>query len=287
MAKPNVISLYSDLSTSQTVRSPAKLAAALAAGHAHRFSAAREHPELYTAPPPTRSPSTRAFSFPSHPSFTPNLSPAEVLRAGAFGGSYFRPIASSVRALVLLDAARELPPAWLEGGIKCEGTVYNPSLNKYGVKCGADLAEWEGSGWVTEIDPFGWFQWFCRFFAGRRCWDDDRQISRWEKVCGGKGRWRNNLIAKCVAAGAAFDDASVSPVVRQTLLHWGYELTASDFERYAKKVKKGARTSFIRGGVVVAPGGGGGSGSGSGRGGAAAAAPPKATGRKRGRGSED
>ena len=105
-------------------------------------------------------------------------------------------------------------------------------------------------------------RWYTRFWQGRRSWDDERQISRWSKVCGEKGRWRTNLIAKVVAAGAAFDDPKVSPVVRQTLLHWGYELTQADFVKYAKKVKAGAKTAFIKGGTVVAPQGAAGGGGG-------------------------
>jgi len=62
---------------------------------------------------------------------------------------------------------------------------------------------------------------YCKFFQGRRTPDDDRQVSRWNACAGTSGRWKSNLIAKCVAAGKRFDDASVSPVVRQTLQHWG------------------------------------------------------------------
>ena len=66
-------------------------------------------------------------------------------------------------------------------------------------------------------------------------------MSRWSGVCGEKGRWKSNLIAKVLAAGVAHDDASVSPVVRQTLLHWAYELTEADFGKGAGRViKKGA-----------------------------------------------
>jgi len=212
---------YGDGTESQTA-SPAKVKAAEAAGVLFRFSASRETPELFTGKAPSRDAASGRFSFPDAPGFTPNRSPEEVLRAGAFGGSYYRPIASGVRKRVLCDAARELPAAWTTGQVALAGLKYDPSKNKYGVKCGADLAEWEGSDWITELDPYGWFMWYTRFFQGRRSWDDARQISRWAKVCGDKGRWRTNLIAKVVAAGAAFDDAKVSPVVRQTLLHWGY-----------------------------------------------------------------
>ena len=81
---------------------------------------------------------------------------------------------------------------------------------------------------------------------------------------------------ECVSAGAAFDDARVSPVVRQTLQHWAYELTKPDHDAYAAKVRSGKSTSFV--GVVAAPakkrggagdggddGGGGGGGAGGGK----------------------
>lgn len=73
-------------------------------------------------------------------------------------------------------------------------------------------------------------------------------------IAGPRGRWKSNLIAKVVAAGAEYGDASVSPVVRQTLQHWAYQLTKTDFEAHAPAVIAGARTSFIPGGVVVAKG---------------------------------
>lgn len=80
---------------------------------------------------------------------------------------------------------------------------------------------WEESGWITEFDPYGWFQWYCRFCLGRRCSDDSRQISRALGVMGKKGRWRRNLINKIVARGGdlsnAVEDKSISPKVRQLL----------------------------------------------------------------------
>jgi len=153
------VSAFGDGTEAQTV-TPSKLAAAGAAGVLHRFTAARETPELYTATAaPARDAATGRFSFAGVPSFTPNRSPEEVLRAGAFGGAYYRPIASGVRKLVLCDAAKELPAAWTSGAVALNGPKYDPKRNKYGVKCGADLAEWESSGWITELDPLGWFQW--------------------------------------------------------------------------------------------------------------------------------
>lgn len=78
---------------------------------------------------------------------------------------------------------------------------------------------------------------FLRFYLGRRTEDDERQISRWKKCAGVKGRWRNNLIGKCVRSGCSFDNNAISPVVRQTLQHWGYRLSKADFEKGAKRVK--------------------------------------------------
>jgi hypothetical protein len=86
---------------------------------------------------------------------------------------------------------------------------------------------------------------YCRFFLGRRCNDDARQVSRWTKCAGEAGRWKRNLIAKCVRAGKSYDDFSVSPVVRQTLMHWAYELTEKDYDEYAAQVRQGKATSFI------------------------------------------
>jgi len=77
------------------------------------------------------------------------------------------------------------------------------------------------------------------FYAGRRLagGEDERQIARWNGVCGDKGRWKQNLIAKCLRDGKSYDDPTVSPVVRQTLLHWAYELQEADFRSGAKRVK--------------------------------------------------
>ena len=71
---------------------------------------------------------------------------------------------------------------------------YDKKINKYGVKCGSSLEAWESSGWIDKQDPYGWFQWYCRFYRGRRTKDDRRQIDRWLKLAGPKGRFRNRLL---------------------------------------------------------------------------------------------
>lgn len=97
--------------------------------------------------------------FADHPNFRPNLTPAEVIRLGSFGGTYFRPIYSSITKKHYTDEAwRELPPDWLEG-LNIPRTVssstYRTDVNKYREKCGQGLDEWESSGWITSVDPYG------------------------------------------------------------------------------------------------------------------------------------
>lgn len=80
---------------------------------------------------------------------------------------------------------------------------------------------------------------------GRRSEDDRRQIDRWNKICGPKGRWKRFLIGKIVQKGVAFDDPVASPVTRQTLLHWAYEINEKDFEQYAKQVRTAPRSVML------------------------------------------
>eukprot|EP00911_Craspedida_sp_UC1_P002783 UC1_evm4s2035 len=177
--------------------------------------------------------------FEDWPDFHPNLTPEEVLRAGSFGGTYFRPIYSSVtgETYSTADVIAEFPESWFEG-LKRKRYMrpsYDAKLNTYGVKCGGDLQMWEGSGWMSDTDPYGWFQWYCRFYLGRRTSDDKRQVSRGLKCFGPTGRWKSVLCNKIARAGAHYDDRSISPVIRQTLQHWGYRLTKQHYIAHCKK----------------------------------------------------
>ena len=165
--------------------------------------------------------------FKDRPEFKPNLTPAQVIRAGSWGGCYFNPIGGKpgVRGPCAIDP-KEHPKEWFDGlDVQMFASRrYNCQTNMYGVKAGQDQVYWEEHGWIDERDPRGWFQWYCRFFCGRRMDDDDRQIGRWKGVCGEKGRWKNNLINKILNADASFDDSRISPVVRQT---WWVLITTS------------------------------------------------------------
>ena len=99
-------------------------------------------------------------------------------------------------------------------------------MNKYGVKCRTSLRFWENKCWNNEIDPNGWFQWYFRYWLGRRPEDDKRQINRWKGIV---KRFRGKLVKTIKDVGSKFDDYSVLPKIRQILLHWGYELTEKDF----------------------------------------------------------
>lgn len=177
-----------------------------------------------------------ALYFSDYPSFRPNLTPRQILKMGSFGGTYFRPIHSSVTGVDYRNVHNEFPKSWFSGldikkmvtSEKCQ-----PEVNKYGVKAGSSLTDWESSGWIKKQDPYGWFQWYCRFYLGRRSADDERQVGRWQNYAGEKrGRWVKNLVGKIVKNNAHFDDEKISPVIRQGLQHWGYILTEKDYQKY-------------------------------------------------------
>lgn len=130
----------------------------------------------------------------------------------------------------------ELPDRWLEG-LDIDDMLrrphLDPSRNKFQVKAGQSLEDWEKAGWIRPLDPRGWFQWYYRFFLGRRSADDARQIGRWLKACGPAGRFRKALAVNVAAKGGGrWEDPKVNPVVRQTLWQWGYELTEADYRAY-------------------------------------------------------
>eukprot|EP01040_Poterioochromonas_malhamensis_P005635 gene5636-6055_t len=183
--------------------------------------------------------------FPDFPEFQPNLTPKEILQRGSFGGTYFRPIYSSITGKSYDEMWREFPTDWFDGlniNEQVSSATYRDEVNLYKVFCGSELKLWEESGWITEIDPYGWFQWYCRFYLGRRCSDDHRQISRALGVMGVNGRWKKNLINKCLSSGKtteeAVDDHTIAPKIRQLLQHWGYRLTAQDLIQSNPQKKK-------------------------------------------------
>ena len=200
-----------------------------------------------TKPLPTRDPSDHTLIFSDFPHFRPNLTPKEILDFGSFGGTYFRPIYSSETGRNHENEWNDLPEEWFKSlpAKKYKASRYDDSVNKYGVSCGGDLYMWESNGWIRGIDPYGWFQWYCRFYLGRRCSDDSRQISRGLGVFGETGRWKRNLVNQCLDRVQnlkdekqllqVWKDHSISPKIRQLLQHWGYQITLQDIVCSARK----------------------------------------------------
>ena len=172
----------------------------------------------------------QAIVFPDYPAFTPNVTPREMFQMRVFGGSYWRTIDSAVTGQRYQNVYINYPClVGLDRNLLAQERPDNKS-NRYEVAAGASLQEWEASGWIAAQDPYGWVEWYCRFYGGRRSPDDARQIDRWQKFAGPhSGRFRTNLINKIKKTGGNIHDYSISPVIRQGLLQWGYELTISDY----------------------------------------------------------
>ena len=153
--------------------------------------------------------------------FTPNKSPIEIISEGAFGGTYFRDIYSGVNGKWYRNSWKEFDFLKDIDPKLYASNYYDIRVNKYGVK----LRFWEKKGWINGQDPYGWFQWYCRYHLGRRSSDDSRQIKRWLGIV---NRFKGILVKMIKDKGTKFDDFNISPKIRQILLHWGYELVESE-----------------------------------------------------------
>eukprot|EP00446_Apocalathium_sp_SHHI-4_P061938 CAMPEP_0177422192 /NCGR_PEP_ID=MMETSP0368-20130122/71198_1 /TAXON_ID=447022 ORGANISM="Scrippsiella hangoei-like, Strain SHHI-4" /NCGR_SAMPLE_ID=MMETSP0368 /ASSEMBLY_ACC=CAM_ASM_000363 /LENGTH=225 /DNA_ID=CAMNT_0018892115 /DNA_START=57 /DNA_END=732 /DNA_ORIENTATION=- len=141
--------------------------------------------------------------------FRPSLTPAECLRKGIFGGCYFNPKGGKpgIFGREVAISHEEFPASWFQGVDPSlyMSRRYNVPTNMHGVKSGFGQKEWESKGWIHAQDPRGWFQWYCRFFCGRRSSDDARQIQRWVACASPKGRWRNQLCGAIAKGSGRFD----------------------------------------------------------------------------------
>ena len=184
------------------------------------------------------------YYFEDFPEFKPNLSPREIFKMGSFGGTYWRPIYSSVVGKNLKNVHKKFPKSWWKN-IPNDWLVrsdenYDKNINKYKVKVGTSLEFWESKNWINENHPYGWVHWYCDFFNGKRCSDDERQVNRWKKLAGEKGRFMRFLVTQIIKKskkpkGKMWNDFSVSPKIRQVLQHWGYKLTKNDYDNEIKR----------------------------------------------------
>jgi len=138
---------------------------------------------------------------PFRPGFRPELTPKEMLELGVFGGRY------------LTDCGKEFPASWFKKAKLCRER-HDPALNFFGVNASQPLAVWREKSWLYHEDPRGWFQWYCRYYLGRRCPDDQRQIKRWRAVRRHIAQLKKNC--RC-------GDLTCRPKQRQALLHWAYD----------------------------------------------------------------
>jgi hypothetical protein len=136
-----------------------------------------------------------------HPVFRPELTPKEMLELGVFGGKY------------MTDCTAEFPSDWFTNA-KLNPERHDTRLNYFGVNASQPLSYWQRKGWIYHEDPRGWFQWYCRYYMGRRCPDDDRQIKRWRAF--------QRHVAQ-VKKHCRFGDRNCRPRQRQALLQWGYD----------------------------------------------------------------
>jgi len=178
------------------------------------------------------------YVFKDFPEFRPNQSPKDMFLKGSFGGTYWRPIYSSITKTKYNNEHKKFPKSWWNN-IPDEWLItpwnkYDKNINKYKVKVGTTLEYWECKKWITKQDPYGWVQWYCHFFQGRRSPDDERQIKRWLGVAGENSRFRKRLINMIKKKNTNYNDFKISPKIRQTLLHWGYELTSKDYNKGIK-----------------------------------------------------
>ena len=158
--------------------------------------------------------------------FDANKTPVEGIKEGAFGGAYFRDIYSGVNEKWYKKSWKEFDQLKdIDQKYYCS-SYYGVNVDKYGIKCRTALRFWEYKGWINKVDPYGWFQWYFRYWLCRRLKGDKRQINRWKGIL---SRFRDKLVKIIKDAGSKFHDYSISPKIRQILLHWGYKSTEKEF----------------------------------------------------------
>lgn len=146
--------------------------------------------------------------------FGPSYTPKEMLELGIFEGKYINAIKGSPK----------LPDDWFDlPKVLGKDDEPDPSINFYGVKSRQSLSEWQKKGWTTGLSPFGWFEWYCKFYLGRRDTKEDiLQINRWRSFV---ARHNAQVQQKC-----RLTDRSCNTRQRQGLLQWGWNSEKDSFD---------------------------------------------------------
>lgn len=157
--------------------------------------------------------------------FYPYLTPTDILKNGAFGGSYFGVEELEgdydYQSLFQETLADVSPHLYL-------GNKYKPKMNMFKIRSGMNYDYWTEMNWMHKDDPYGWFEWYLKYYNGRRHSDDDRQIRRWQDFCGVNGRWRKRIYKRIYET----NDWQISPRIQQSLLHWGYMVNKEDYMQW-------------------------------------------------------
>ena len=133
--------------------------------------------------------------------FRPHFTPATMLEMGVFEGKY------------LNDCTDEFPAEWF--ATARTSPVATEALNYFGIKSRQPLSTWRDKGWIQGPDPRGWFQWYCRYYLGRRLpLVDQIQIKRWRAF----SRHAGQIRANCYPG-----DIFCRPRQRQGLLQWSHD----------------------------------------------------------------
>jgi hypothetical protein len=136
-----------------------------------------------------------------HREFKPELTPKEMLELGVFGGKY------------MTDCRKEFPVSWFQKAKLCP-EKHDAKLNYFGINASQPLSVWKKKGWIWKDDPRGWFQWYCRYYMGRRSQDDERQVKRWRMI--------KRHIAQ-IKKNCRKGDLNCRRKQRQAVLHWAYD----------------------------------------------------------------
>lgn len=150
------------------------------------------------------------------PTFTPCYTPLEMLELGVFEGKY-------------INVIKGLPKSWynLPTVVK-RNDPPNVELNKFKVKSRQPLSVWRKNGWLTKHSPYGWFQWYCLYYQGRRLAEEDKlQIKR----------WRSFVARHQAQIDQSGDKNNLSKRLkqRQALLQWGWDSKKSFTPTQGKK----------------------------------------------------
>jgi len=141
------------------------------------------------------------------PRFRPDITPRQMLKIGIFGGAYFIGVEKGI--------PKDLPREWFDGVSLSPDGKKHKEYNFFHIEASQPLKVWQEKGWIYSDDPHGWFQWYCRYYLGRRIPQEDRrQIGRW---------WAMRRHITQIKKNCEGGDTTCRPRQRQALLHWAYD----------------------------------------------------------------